>query len=256
MKKMRVLASLVSLMVLTVLVSSCLDGDEYVPRNQSWATVTGDRMLGFKLYADGGVILRPNAATIDYLDYFEKSERVYVVYAIQDGYQWPSEVTENTVVDIDLSSSKGCGWISLATKDVIDLHNNQAALDTLVTNTDSLYNLTGIWAYKGYLTMQTEVYYDNVHYPNFNIAFDSTKDIVADSLYLTFYHATNAEGNAIPADSENSYRLPENVYGKIEAKNDSIVLVVTSRVSNGGVSAKDVTKYCKIPKNHLFSPSW
>lgn len=249
MKKLRVLFSLAALSIVLIL-TSCLGSDnDYKPQSLAYATVTGDRFMGFNLYADGGVVLQPGS--IPSPDLLENYKRVYLIYSLQEGFELPDTLKETSIIKVDIID-----WVPIDTKNVIDLYGNQTAIDTLTQKIDSIYSFDHLGAYKGYVTLDTKVYWDQKNRPYMNLAFDSKKDISNDTVYFTLYYnnkiATNGYG--ISAASTNSFKLPEEyIYSNIEAKEDSIVLAVKARI-NDGSKWKEEVKYQKIPKDHLSPP--
>jgi len=248
MKKLRVLSSLAALSIVLIL-TSCLGSDnDYKPQSLAYATVTGDRLTGFYLYADGGVILQPGSVPSPEL--LESYKRVYLAYTLQEGFQLPDTLKETSIIKIDVLD-----WVPIDTKNVIDLYSNEVAIDSLTQKNDSIYSFDHLGAYKGYVTLDTKVYWDQKNRPYMNLAFDSKKNISNDTVYFTLYYnskiATN--GYAYSSPSTNSFKLPDYIYSDVVAKEDSIVLAVKARI-NDGSRWKEETKYQKIPKDHLFPP--
>lgn len=243
-------AAAMLLMALTF--ASCLGDDDNNRKIVYYAnvTVTGDETAGYRLYVDGGTVLQVSETTGKQFANLAKVQRAYIAFSLVEGFTIPNPVTEQTVYEVDL-----IGWQEIATTDMIDLYDNADA-DTLITRNVPVYTFDAMSAYRGYVTTKVNVYWSGDHKqsPYFNMGFDSRKDIVKDTLFLTLYYDRNSQSANSQSSSTNSFKFPQELYSEFSKNNyDSVVVAVKASVTSP--YEKTEIQYSKIPTGGILVPT-
>lgn len=230
--------------------SSCLnsDGDSNYPNFQAVVTVTGDEILGYRLYADYGPVLIPTSQSVAQLPGLKNIKRAIVAFDV---------VGEENVTSLDPKKSYNvvlnaafCAGIPTST--IIDTYENEAATDTLFKNQDPIVSFEGLYALKGYANVTMTIPYDRTKMFYMNVGYDSDKDVDAskNTLSLTVYYDNNTSNTYEQGRSVFSFKLPEEEYGKFT--NDSIDVVLKAKTTSSGEELQELK--CKMAKSDLFAP--
>lgn len=247
MKKMK-LAVVFAALVSVVGFSSCLNSDgNSGPAFASFVTVTGDDLLGYKLYSDVGYTMVPTSQSVSQLPWLKNTKRALVWFDIA-AEENPTQLEPNKNYNVVLSNT---GSFPLFTNTVIDTYQNEPA-DTLQANQDPITSIQGLWAVKGYCNATIGVQYDPSKRWYMNAGYDSSEDVdpSTNTLTLTVYYDSNAENAYDSGSSYFSFKLPESEYGQFTA--DSINLVLRAKTTNSGDSFEEVK--CRMAKSDLFAP--
>ncbi len=241
-----------ALLLMVVTLTSCLGDDDNNQKIVYYANVTvmGDATAGFRLFVDGGTILKVSDTTGKQYADLAKVKRAYVAFSLAEGFTIPNPVTEQTVYEVDL-----IGWQEISASEVIDLYDNADA-DTLITRDVPVYTFDMMTSYRGYVTTKVNVYWsgNRKQLPYFNLGFDSRKDIVKDTLFLTLYYDRNSESTSIQSSSANSFLLPQGLYSEFSKNHyDSIVVAVKASVTSPLERVE--TQYAKIPTGGILVPT-
>lgn len=248
MKKMK-LAVVFAALVSVFGFSSCLNSDggnsgpDFYP---VMATVTGDELLGYRLYADFGAVLIPTQQSASQLS-LKNVQRVIVGFSLPETEKVtklePGK-TYNVILD-----PYYCGRIPTST--VIDTYMNEPA-DTLIKNQDAINSIEGLQAIKGYATTYMNIPYSQSKMFYMNAGYDSNKDVdpSTNTLTLTVYYNSNVENAYSSGSSYFSFKLPESEYSQFTA--DSINLVLRAKTTSTGDSFEEVK--CRMAKSDLFAP--
>lgn len=249
MKKMK-LAVMFAALVSALTFSSCLNGDGG-PSGPAFGnvlvTVTGDELLGYKLYSDYGPILIPTSQSVAQLPGLKKIKRAIVAFDLV-GDQDISVLEPGKSYNVVLNPNY-CGGIPTST--VIDTYQNEAA-DTLFKNQDPISSFEGLYAVNGYANVSISVPYDRTKMFYMNAGYDSDLDVNSstNTLSLTVYYDNNSSNAYEIGNSIFSFKLPAQEYGKFEG--DSINLILKAKTTSSGDKVEELK--CRIHKSELFPP--
>lgn len=250
MKKMKLAVAFAAL-VSVFGFSSCLNdsGSSDYPDYQAAVTVTGDEILGFRLYADNGSILIPTSQSVSQLPGLKNVKRLVIAFDLAGELAGTTPTLEpNKTYNVALSTQY---YSVIPTSTVIDTYQNEAA-DTLMKNQDPIVSMEGLSAFKGYATTSMTVPYNQSKLFYMNAGYDSETDVDTSTgtLTLTVYYDSNSENAYSTGSSLFSFKLPEVEYGKFSA--DSINLVLQAKTTSSGDSFTTVK--CRMAKSDLFPP--
>lgn len=234
MKRLRFFLPAVLLSVV-VLFSSCLEGETTVPVNYGYFTVKKSTLVpaGVVLVQDmSGFTFIPSAESVKALGGLGDVERAFLEYRFAEG----QTVTENTrefyVELVNYGNS-----FSIQTKDL------SMRPDTL--RNDSISSFDQMWAYGGYVTTVS-----NVYYAYGRTYMDMVKERVGnDTLYLRLNQNLNLGQGEYYAVRRafNSFRLPdahELEAEEIRLVDDSVVVAVAADIARG-MGHETVYQYMK-----------
>lgn len=248
MKKMKLAVAFAAL-VSVFGFSSCLnsDGNSNYPDFQATVTVTGDELMGYRLYADNGSILIPTSQSAAQLPGLKKIKRALVAFNIA-GEEKVSTLEPNKSYNVILDPQYSG---SIPTSTVIDTYQNEPA-DTLMKNQDPITSIQGLYAVNGYATTTMTIPYNRSNLFYMNAGYDSSKDVdpSTNTLTLTIYYDNNSQNAYDSGSSPFSFKLPESEYGQFTA--DSINLVLKAKTANSGNDFEEVK--CRMAKTDLFPP--
>ena len=210
------------------LLTACLNVDDDKHTSMGYYTVTGDYTKGYILYQDGGGYIVPTASSVASLTNgkgFEDIERVLLSFTFQD-----KDLSE------DKNSILGAELFSGESIPVIEPISLTTATEKGVVSADSLFavkGLTGLWAYRGFLTIGHAAHYawnekkNGYLYPTFNLVYCDTLQI-PNELNLTLCHNERRPKTGSTAGENtftNSYRL-DSIESLIPGK-DSVKLNIS-----------------------------
>lgn len=184
------------------LMSSCTSGENKYSA-YGYYTITGNMQTGYVLYQDGGGKLVPTEASVNSLTNgkgFDKIERgifgfSYVEADLSDD--------KNTITGAELFSGESISVLSAITTDAAEEKN--------VLHPDSSFivtNVSGAWAYRGYLTIIYTASYawnekhNGYLYPSMDFVYDADKQEY-NELNLSFYHNEHRSKSETPAAQMN-----------------------------------------------------
>lgn len=244
MKKFRFFV-LTAALVSAFAFSSCLDsdGDSVYPSYQCAVTVGPG---AFTLYADNGSVLRP-MTTVTGLD---KLERAVVAFDLVSESLNGSELEPGKSYDVKIDPYYS---YSIATSTVIDLYENEAAVDSLVNTQDAINQIAGFYGAKGYITASISVNFNQGVTPYMNVAYNSKEDIDVQNakVNLTLYYDDKSNYGNYSSTSLFSFKLPGDIFRRVneEVSADSVTVALNYRSSSMGEGQK---VECKMAKKDLF----
>ncbi|MBR5192808.1 MAG: hypothetical protein IKW37_00070 [Bacteroidaceae bacterium] len=235
------MAALVSAFTL----SSCLgesEGYEY-PKYEALVTVGPEAK---KLYSDGGQILKP-VNTITGLD---KVERAVIAFNLI-----PSELNGSTLeagktYDVELDANY---TYKIPTNQVVDLHDNAVAADTLINTQQPIVNVSEFYVKNGYLTAALAFTASQFSPYYVNLAFDSQKDVdlATNTITFTLYYDCKSTLSNSQVNFPFSFRLPSELFFKFP--DVSTINVVLKYMVGLGGDTKELTSTMKPEDFYLSS---
>lgn len=249
MKKMK-LAVVFAALVSVFGFSSCLnsDGGSNMPTFQAAVTVTGDEILGYRLYADNGSILIPTSQSAAQLPGLKNVKRAILAFDLV-GEEQVSTLEPNKSYNVVLSASYNS---PIPTSTVIDTYQNEPA-DTLMKNQDAISSITGLYAVNGYATTTIAIPYNQSKMFYMNAGYNSNEDVdvSTNTLTLTVYYDANSDNAYATGSSLFSFRLPEAEYSRFSST-DSINLVLKAKTTASGDKLEEVK--CRMATSDFFAP--
>jgi hypothetical protein len=247
MKKTKFTILFIIMLCLTSL-SSCLNDDNLgkVTFSGVSVTVTGDEVLGYKLYTDFDAILVPTSSSMAQLPWLKNVHRAIVSFNLTEKHEDVFQLETGKTYDIVLSSTSN--WNSeiptyIVCVDTLNTEYQEEGQDSIALKNKQINSFDksegNFYVKNGYMNVVPTFSYDPYKLVYFTLFYDGEKDldVINKKLLLNLYFNNNVENPYNTISSVLSFKMSEEIYIKFLENglndNDSIDVYLKAETSSG-----------------------